>query len=178
MADYYSQTVFDEDIPASAMTPIERVILEGTFQSETYGEDDPGPDRVYFFAEVGINDQFDIDATELAKAVSDTLAADPAAAGKALELARDALKDVTEADGTIEDGDVEVVVNEDWMQILQDICKRQPSVPEIVIHQAFACSKMRSDGFGGGIIRVTAGAIQTESAQSMLKKMRAEAPVA
>lgn len=178
MADYYCQAVFDEDIPASAMTPIERVILDGTFQSETYGEDDPGPDRVYFFAETGIADQFSIDARELSQAVLATLAADPSAAGKALELARDALKPVTAADGTIEDGDVDVTVNDDWMQILQDICKRHDDLPEIIIHQAFTCSKMHTDGFGGGIIRVTAGVIQTESTQSMLEKMRTEVPVA
>ena len=177
MADYNFQSVFEPELPASVITPVERLILDNIFQSESYDDADGTP-HVYFFAETGIADQFDIDATALAKAVSDTLATDPATAGKALELARDALKHVTAADGTIEDGDVEVVVNEDWTQILQDICKRHDDIPEIVVHQAFTCSKMRSDGFGGGIIRVTAGAIQTESTQSMLEKMRAEAPVA
>lgn len=178
MASYYSQAVFDEDIPASAMTPIERVILEGAFQSETYGEDGPGPERVYFFAEGGINDQFSIEARELSQVVAATLVADPQAAGKAMEIALDALKGVAKPDGTIKDVDIDVTVNDDWMQILQDICKRHRDIPEIVVHQAFTCSKMRSDGFGGGIIRVTAGAIQTESTQSMLEKMRADVPVA
>lgn len=41
------------------------------------------------------------------------------------------------------------------VHVLQQILKKMPSVPHIVVEYVNTCSKMRQDGFGGGAIIIT-----------------------
>lgn len=50
MADYYTQTVFQENIPNADMTALEFLLLSNIFESEPEG------DETYFFSEMGAND--------------------------------------------------------------------------------------------------------------------------
>jgi len=63
-----------------------------------------------------------------------------------------------------------------WPGIMQDVVRRSSSLDEVVVHSAFTCSKMYSDGFGGGVMRITADRIQYASTFEMLESMRAAVP--
>ena len=64
-----------------------------------------------------------------------------------------------------------------WDQILQAIVKRSTGLDEIVVTAAFTCSKMRSDGFGGSVMRITADRIQYASTVDMLETMWNDAAI-
>ena len=168
MADYYHQVIFDTDIPATAMTPLERLFLEAIFQSE------PSEGGIFFYAENSPNSFIEVGAKELTAALD--ASAPLAPTSKAVTLGREALENVMDGEETIAPEDVSDIMieteGEVWEEILQDICKRDPSIKDIVAHHAFTCSKMRSDGFGGAVTRVTAEKIETISTYDMLDSMR------
>ncbi|WP_020088093.1 hypothetical protein [Hyphomicrobium zavarzinii] len=55
-----------------------------------------------------------------------------------------------------------------WADILQDIVRRSPTLDYISVVSAFTCSRMRPDGFGGGVVLVTADAISSRSTLDIL----------
>lgn len=167
MADYYHQVVFDRDIPASAMTALERLFLEAIFQSEA------STDGIYFFAESAPNSFVEIDAKVLAETLAASLATDPQA--HAVVVTQAALKEEMNEDGTLPEDTSELLIETEsnfWEAILQDICKRNPSIDDIAVHHAFTCSRMRSDGFGGAVTRVTATKIEGMGTFDLLETMR------
>ena len=58
-----------------------------------------------------------------------------------------------------------------WPEIFQAIVFRSIDLKEIVVTTAFTCTKMRPDGFGGSVMRITADAIQYSSTEDMLLAM-------
>jgi hypothetical protein len=64
-----------------------------------------------------------------------------------------------------------------WPEVLQDVLRRSDAIEEIVVWAAFTCSKMRADGFGGSVMRITKAAIQYSSTTDMLERMWNEQPV-
>lgn len=61
-----------------------------------------------------------------------------------------------------------------WEFIIQDIVRRSPTLEYIEVVAAFTCSKMRSDGFGGMAIFVTATDIKYCSTTDFLATCLAE----
>jgi hypothetical protein len=62
--------------------------------------------------------------------------------------------------------------DEDFTKMFQDIVRRSETLDEIVVTAAFTCTKMRPDGFGGSVTRITADSIQYASTVDMLEDMR------
>jgi hypothetical protein len=161
MADYFTSTVVQPDIPLADMTPLERLVLGAIFDIEESGG------VVYFFARDGINDcpslpiaalrdawvQADGTPSRLHDLVTEQLA-ETAADAEALEL------------------DLSV---EGYECILQDIVRRSETLTHVSVVAAFTCSKMRADGFGGMATLITAKEIIGESTHGLLEKWLADA---
>ena len=64
MADYHSPTVVQPTIPNADITPLERLLLTHVFEAE------PDGDGLYFFAETGPSDLFDLTVADLRAAVA------------------------------------------------------------------------------------------------------------
>ncbi len=165
MADYYAPTVVTPELPVGDLTPLERLILGRVF-------DPPGQNDglVYFAAPLMPDETFSVSADNLWAALSDsegaesrigdhvrTLLADHNA-GPEVERSREVDVDLT--------GDIT------WHDILQDIVRRSSTLDEIVAWTAFTCSRMREDGFGGAVTRITAAAVQYASTDRALGEMR------
>lgn len=170
MTPYNSQQVFAEDIPVTAMTDLELKILSAVFNHTRH---DGAPDRVYFFAENHPNSVIEL-------RVRDIIAGTPKAGeprSTAYSLAWDALMALESKTGEADDNDiVDVPIDDKYLTILQDIVKRNAEIPEIVIFRAFTRSAMKTDGFGGGVTRITADMIQDKTTTDLLNQMRAEHP--
>jgi len=59
--------------------------------------------------------------------------------------------------------------------VLQDIVRRTPELGELTVTMAFTCSKMRTDGFGGLAMLITAAAIRSGSTHTLFETFYAEA---
>lgn len=166
MADYHSPTIVQPDIPEGDMTILERLILSLAF--------DEGPTRegkVYFHSWCGPSDIVSIDVDELRAAQS--ASTDVASAINTHVAA------ILEEYDKVDDPDPHDYIDIDlgsaehgWPRMFQDIVRRSPSVDEIVVTAAFTCTKMRPDGFGGSVMRITADAIEYRSTTDMLEDMR------
>ncbi|MCZ0738452.1 hypothetical protein [Phreatobacter sp. AB_2022a] len=150
------------------MTPLERLILGLCFDEET---DATG--LVYFHSWCGPSQIVTLPVDELRAASEASVAVGDSTIGaqaRTLLARHDAGSDggdppdeididLTEADGG-------------WERILQDIVRRSPTLEEIVATSAWTCSRMRPDGWGGAIMRITTDAIQYRSTSDMLEDMR------
>ena len=82
MADYFSQIVVRPDIPKTAMTALEYVILATMFDAEPVGED------VYFSASDGVSDFVLLDVAEVKRMI----AAEEGIASSVTDVVREGLE--------------------------------------------------------------------------------------
>ena len=142
MADYYSPTVIEPNIPLADMTPLEQLLLTQIFDAETIDE------SLYFFEEQSPHDQLWLDVDE----VRDALVRSEGIASKTTEIVTDGLAKL--APGA-EDLEIDLSMAS-WEFIFQDIIRRSGTIPHVVVTTSFTCSRMRPDGFGGMITVITA----------------------
>ena len=169
MADYHSPTVVTPTIPVADMTALENLLLQQIFGESLDGNE------CYFHSWCGPSDILTIDATEMRTAWQVSRGRESRInvyVGKRLEAF-----DATADDKRSNDIDLDLTgPDEDWTRMLQDIVRRSQTLAEVVVTAAFTCSTMRSDGFGGSVMRITADAIQYASTVELLEDMRV-APV-
>lgn len=153
MADYYSQTVVQPNIPVDAITPLELALLTGMFEHESDGA------SIYFFASEGPSDMVWLDIAELRAMLAD----ETIAAESITEIVLDKLN----AAGP-EEVELEIDLSDlgDAM-IFQAIVRRCDQLDHVTITSGWTCSKMRPDGFGGGVTVVTADHILSSSTSEM-----------
>jgi hypothetical protein len=166
MTDYYSPTVVDPFLPVDDITPLERLIL-----GLSYDEEPAGPGLVYFHSWCGPSGVVSVGAGALKQA----LEASRDTAGVINDhVARYlAEHDSSDEPNPVDDIEIDLTGPEDFNDLMfRDIVRRSSTIEEIVITQAFTCTKMRIDGFGGAVIRITAEAIQYRSTHGMLEEMR------
>jgi len=162
MADYYSPTVIQPPIPAAAMTPLERLLLENIF-SDSDSADRGG---LYFYAEEGPLDFIVLSRIEIEAAI----AASNGAAGTAATFLAERLSQVAPEEAEI---DLDLSVTS-WEAIFQDIVRRSPTLRYVTAITAFECSKMRPDGFGGMAVLITADRILSKSTHDLIAEFLAE----
>lgn len=165
MADYYSPTVVTPFIPTADIMPLERLILGMVFDEET---DENG--RVFFHSSCGPSEVVAIEAKQLRQAHEASRDLECGlAAYVALRLAE--TKDCEPHDYIELDLSAAAL---GWDGMLQSIVRRSPTLDEIIVTVAFTCSRMRPDGFGGSITRITAKALQYGSTTDILAEFRAD----
>jgi len=153
MADYYFPTVVRPSIPSSAITPLELRLLCEMFDSEQDG------DAIYFFSSEGPADTVYLDLVEL----KDLLGDESLPSSPIVDCVRKQI-------ATIEDdsGEIDLDLSDlGEAVIFQDIVRRCADLGHVTITAAWTCSKMRPDGFGGGITVVTADHILSASTTQM-----------
>ena len=155
MADYFSHTVIQQNIPIADMTPLERLVLEAMFQSDVEN------DTLYFYHDEGPQEVFDLDRQDLIAAYDPKI--DTGALGTLILDAIDAAK----TDST----EIEVDMTEiSWEVILQPIIARSSTLTYFTIVTSWTCSKMRPDGFGGMATLVTADIIKSQSTYEIVEQ--------
>ncbi|MCI4680798.1 hypothetical protein K9U39_19790 [Rhodoblastus acidophilus] len=154
MADFYSPTVIQQQIPVADITPLERLVLSHIFYAESDGE------TISFNAADG-------PATTIWLPITDLRVAFDASA-KAESSAGDYVADrLTSA--SIVDGDIEIDFSGmSWECIFQDIVRRSSTLRYLTAVTSFTCSQMQADGFGGMAILITADAIKGKSTEDIL----------
>ena len=152
MADYVSPTVVTPPIPLACMTPIERFILTTLFQFEPADEGR----ALYFYAEDGIDDEVSVSRCAF-DAIADTY--EPGI-DRLVMLIDMQMRERSQREDS---APLIAFINElDPLNVLQSIVKRHGDVlPIITIHQAFTCSTMRPDGFGGAATVIHASGIDS-----------------
>lgn len=153
MADYYSQTVVQPNIPIDAITPLEIALLTGMYEHESDG------DAFYFFSSEGPSDMVWLDIVELREMLADEIITPGSIAAIVREKLDDAGPEETELEIDLSDlGDA---------TIFQGIVSRCDELDHVTITSGWTCSKMRPDGFGGGVTVVTADRILSSSTNEM-----------
>ena len=161
MADYFEQTVVQQSVPETDMTPLERLLLSRIFHSERDGE------AWYFFAEDNPCTMIHTTRAELAEA----LASSPDRASAAHRYVAERFVAVS-ADAVQIDLDLS---STSWEFFLQDVVKRSRTLSYISIVAAFTCSRMRPNGFGGMAVLITADAIRGKSTNDLIEEFLSEA---
>jgi hypothetical protein len=160
MADYYQQTVVQEIIPDSDLTPLERLLLTNIF--EFHHKDD----EWFFFAAETPSEVITVDRRELEQA----LAASPANSSAHIYVT----EKLADTEKTPAEIDLDLS-GTSWEFFFQDIVKRSKTLNYIGVVIAFTCSKMRADGFGGMAVLITRDAIVGKTTGDFLEDMIAEA---
>lgn len=169
MADYHSPTVVQPNIPVSDITPLERLILDLAFDANVIG------DHVYFHSWCGPSSVVTLAVADLRSAAE--ASRDFGESSIAASVAKLLTRHDEEADDDDPPDDIDVDLSDDgWDRMFQDIVRRSATIDEIIVTTAFTCTKMRPDGFGGSVMRITAGAIQYASTVDMLENMWNERP--
>jgi hypothetical protein len=161
MADYYTQTVVHQTIPITDVTPLERLLLSHIFETE------PDAEGLYLFSEQGPSDMLWLarDEVEVALAASESMES------AANAFVREQLSKL-QADAT----EVELDMSEPgWPFLFQDIVRRSPTLQYVSVEAAFTCSKMRSDGFGGMAILITADEVFSKTTGELLQEFEDKA---
>ena len=161
MADYYTPAVIEPMIPLKAMLPIERLFLGQVFDEAVEGE------TAYYSSADGANDLIFLEP----EAVRFALDAGGAETSSLVRQLR-----AEHAEAIAADEEIELDMCGDlWAGVLQDIVRRSPDLDHLTVTMAFTCSKMRSDGFGGLAMLITAAAIRSESTNTLFERFYAEA---
>ena len=155
MADYYTPTVVQQYIPIADMTPLERLVLSLVFDAE------PDGDALYFFSEIGPSDMIGLPVALLRSACADSIGIDSALAVYVAGKLASVPDDDTEIDLDLS--------GMSWDIILQDIVRRSRTLDYVTVASAFTCSRMRTDGFGGMAVLITAEVIQGKSTNDILE---------
>ncbi|RIA46734.1 hypothetical protein DFR49_1288 [Hephaestia caeni] len=153
MADYFFPTVVWPTIPVDAITPLEMMLLTQIYENE------PDGDAIYFFASEGTNDCLWFNAAEL----REVLAGETVTPGGVAELVRDKLAALGADEEEIELD----LADQGDDRIFQAIIRRCDQLDHVTITSAWTCSKMRPDGFGGGVTMVTADHILSSTTHQM-----------
>lgn len=153
MADYHFPTVVRPSIPLAAITPLELALLTAMFEHESDG------DALYFFSSEGASSTVWLDPADVKALLSDETIEE----GSVVAFVRERLleADPNEAELELDLSDL------DEARIFQQIVRRCADLDHVVIVSAWTCTKMRPDGFGGGISVVTADAILSSSTSEM-----------
>lgn len=157
MADYYSPTVVEPNIPLADMTPLEQLLLSQIFDSENID------DALYFYEEQSVQDQLWLDVGEVREALARSLGI----ASKASEIVAAAL---AELGPDAEDLELDLSMAS-WEFLFQDIVARSATIEYVVVTTSFTCSKMRPDGFGGMVTLITADDMLSSSTSDMLAQL-------
>lgn len=161
MADYFEQTVVQQSIPETDMTPLERLLLSRIFNSERDGQ------AWYLFAED--NPCTIVHATR--DELMDVLASSP-------DCESTAHRYVTEKLAPSGPDAVEIdlgLAATFWRFFLQDVVRCSQTLAYIGVVAAFTCSRMRADGFGGRAMVITADAIRGKSTNDLIEEFLSEA---
>lgn len=156
MADYFSQTVIQPDVPVAAMTALERRILSEIFEHEDMG------DEVYFFASAGPNDFLFLSIDEARALLAESRGVRSCAA----EMVE---KELGESEAGASEFELDMSMF-GYEGILQDIVRRSDTLDHFQVMMAWTCSKMRPDGFGGMAVFITADDIDTMSTTAFLEE--------
>jgi hypothetical protein len=156
VADHFEQTVVQQIIPDTDMTPLERLLLSRIFDFERDG------DGWYFFARQNPSTTIGVTRAELQNA----LASSPDTKSTAHLCVTGQLADV-------EDRASEIMLDlsDTWAFFLQDIVKRSRILHYVSVVAAFTCNKMRADGFGGMVMLITRDAIIGKSTTDLLEDL-------
>ena len=152
MADYYSQCVVSPTLPLADLTAAEKLILCNIFDSEV---DD---DELYLFAEIGRNTMIELEVPDMLAALAGT-----GIASAATRLLSKAVAELPDGEGT-----AEIEIDDGWIEIFREIVRRSDALTFVAIETGFNCSKMRSDGFGGAAIVITADTVDTMSTSQFI----------
>lgn len=152
MADYYSQCVVSPMLPLADVTAAEQLILRNIFDSEVDG------DELYLFAEIGRNTMIDLELPDMLAALAGT-----GVASAATRVLSKAVAELPEGEAA-----AEIELDDEWIEILQEIVRRPNALTFFAIETGFNCSKMRSDGFGGAAIVITADTVDTMSTSQFI----------
>ena len=163
MTDYFFPTVVQQTIPEADMTPLERLLLTNIFDADAY---DGG---VYFHAGEGPLDFVAIDRGELEEALA---ASREAGDSRAAALITEQLAQLDAQEAEV---DLDFSGSTSWEAFLQDIVRRSPRLRYVTAVSSFLCSKMRSDGFGGLAVLITAECIFGKSTDDLLAEFLKEA---
>jgi len=155
MADYFQPTVVQQTIPHADMTPIEHLLLSHMFECEPEGE------GWYFFSEQGPADFVFATRAEIEEA----LAASSEGGSTAYALS---VEQLAQLDPTATDIEIDLS-GTTWETLFQDIVKRSKTLRYVSVVAAFTCSRMRSDGFGGLAVFITADAVLGQSTTGFIE---------
>lgn len=165
MADNFEQCTVEPFIPERLVTELELVLLDGF--GFRYEKD--GKDRLYFFAEESVNNEFygtierevlEQDTSPLAKRIRDYLVE--------AELDNDT--------APIEELPSNVVT---WEYVFQTVLSKPENrgkdrIKEVVAKAAFTCSKMRPGEFGGWVAYITPEVVKSDGTHGLLDRLRGE----
>jgi hypothetical protein len=159
MADYFSPTVVQPNIPLADMTPLEQLLLRRIFSCDDQG------DNIYFFAEQGANDLpvYPIGDVRTALVASEDI---PSATA---DIVRAELAKLVPDAGYFEIETTDAKTS--WEAIFQDVVRRSSALSYVVVVSSWTCTKMLSDGFGGMAIVITADEVMVRSTDSMIDEM-------
>ena len=167
MAEYRFPTVVTPEIPSADMTPLEALILSTAF------DETPAAGGSYFHARFGPSDILTIDAQTVRRA----LEASAGIESPVLEHVTSLIEEL-DAQGDDVPDDLDIDVSDGghgWVEILEAVVARSKTIDEIVVTAAFTCSKMRPNGFGGSVMRISKERTQYASTHDMLHTMRTDA---
>ena len=160
MADYYTPTVIQQTIPDSDMTPLERLLLSHIFDAERDGE------GWYFFSEQGPADTILAERAALETALTESQVP---AENVANTLVKEHLLKLQGAEPDAQFVDLDLSMTS-WESILQDIVRRSSTLRYVSAVSSFTCSRMRSDGFGGMVVVISADAVLGKSTTDLLEE--------
>ncbi len=169
MADFHSPTVIQPDLPVSAISPLEHLLLTGIFEYEIDGG------LIFLFCELGFDTRPDVGIA----ALRDALARSEGFASQIVEPIRQVLASL---EGPDDDDLISLGIADDFedplhLVILQDIVRRAEGIDCVTVSTAYTCTKMRPDGFGGRAALVTADLIRTRSTDDLIEEFMSEAKV-
>lgn len=149
MANYSTPTVVIPALPVDCIDPVERFILTTVLEHQIW------EGALHLFAQEGVDDEAFVSRTAL-DAVLDTQA--PGTHRLAMLLAAQ-MRETSQAD---DPQPLICFINDlEPARVLQGVVRRHPDrLPHVVIQQAFTCSRMRPDGFGGAATLIHAGGIE------------------
>ena len=157
MADYHSPTVVRPTIPASAIAPLELLILGEMFESERDG------DAFYFYSSDGPSGT----VYPSIKLLKEYLADYPSPSSSIAVCVREQLESLPDG-GVGDEGEIDLDLSDlGDGAIFQEIVRRSEELDHVTITSAWTCSKMRPDGFGGGVTVITADHILSASTNQM-----------
>jgi hypothetical protein len=156
VADYFKQTVIQQAIPETDMTPLERLLLSRIFNPERDGQ------AWCFFARD--NPCTVVRATR--DELIDVLASSPDRGSTAHGYVTERLA-AAGADAAEIDLDLAAT---SWEFFLQDVVKRSQTPAYISVVGAFTCSRMRAEGFGSTAMLITADVIRGKSNNGLIEE--------
>lgn len=163
MTDYHFPTVVTPHIPYDDMTPLEILILSLAF------DESAETDGAYFHSWCGPSSVVTVEVDALREALHGSRNAESRISGYVTGLL--AQHDTVPEEDRSDDLDIDLTADTEWDKMFQDIVRRSSTLDEIVVTTAFTCTKMRPDGFGGSVMRITAETIQYASTVDMLETM-------